>query len=67
VNVYADPMFAKVEIDRRLELFGVADQLHYLPSPERRPGAVRRLVDHALHALRPTRPTVASAGRPRHP
>lgn len=67
MNLYADPMFTQVEIDRRLELFGVADQLHRVPSPERHPGAVRRLVDRSLNALRPTRPTVAAAGRPRHP
>jgi hypothetical protein len=67
VNQYADPLFIRAEIDRRLELFGVEDELHPTASPARRPGSVARLVDRALHALQPSRPTVASHGRPRHP
>jgi hypothetical protein len=67
VNLYADPLFVRAEIDRRLELFGVEDELHPMPSPARRPGTLARLTDRAWHALRPSRPTVAATGRPRHP
>ena len=67
MNLYADPLFLRAEIDRRLELFGVEDELHPTSSPARRPGSLARLADRALHALRPSRPTVAAAGRPRHP
>ena len=63
VNLYADPMFVQVEIDRRFELFGVADQ-HPQPRPAPRDLPARPLGAHPLarsstarcDALRPTRP-----------
>ncbi|HSO63455.1 MAG TPA: hypothetical protein VLQ78_00015 [Ornithinibacter sp.] len=67
MNPYADPLFLRAEIDRRLELFGVGDEHHPTSSPARRPGSLGRLADRALRALRPTRPTVAAPGSPRHP
>ena len=67
MSIHADQLFLQAEIDRRLELFGVGDQLHHTSPVRRHQGRLGQLVDRTLGALRPTRPTVGATGRPRHP
>lgn len=67
MNPYADQLFVQAEIDRRLELFGVADALHRTPPMGHRRRTLARLADRARQALRPTRSAVVTTGRPCHP
>ena len=67
VNTYADQLFVQAEIDRRLELFGVADALHRTPPMGHHPGTLARLADRARQALRPTPSAVVTTGSPCHP
>lgn len=75
MSIHADPLFIQAEIDRRLELFGVGDLAHELPS---RPagdrhgrGLLRRAYDSVAGRTdaAPVRRTMAAApaGLPRHP
>jgi hypothetical protein len=67
VNTYADQLFVQAEINRRLELFGVADALHPSPPTGHRRATLARLADRARQALRPRRTNLASTGSPCHP
>ncbi|GAA4402496.1 hypothetical protein GCM10023168_13100 [Fodinibacter luteus] len=67
MNTYADQLFLRAEIDRRLELFGLADARH----PSHRPAARRRRLFHLARrvrrVLRPAPAGIPAPGRPRHP
>ena len=65
--MYADQLFVQAEIERRLELFGVADELHRTPSPPRRPSPLARLADRVRHAIRPAGVAVPTSGQTCHP